>query len=122
MTTDSEPRAPAHLLAGGRALWSSVTGDYELAGHERAVLLRAAEVVDALDDLQHAINESGRVVDGRPNACLVEHRQQSALLSRLLASLRLPEDDDEQAVRESKVKQAQRRGGARSPYQNRQRV
>jgi hypothetical protein len=110
MSTETAESAPEHLLDGGRALWSSVLGKFELDPHEVAVLLRAAETIDSLDELQAEIDRTGRVVDGRPSPCLVEHRQQSVLLSRLLAGLRLPEEDGET------VKQAQRRGGARSPY------
>lgn len=110
MTADSAPKAPDHLGDGGRALWTSVMDHYELDGHEAAILLRAAETVDSLDELQAEIDRTGRVVDGRPSPCLTEHRQQAILLSRLVATLRLPDDDGET------VKQAQRRGGSRTPY------
>jgi hypothetical protein len=106
---------PAHLLAGGRDLWQSVVAGWELSGHELAILLRACETVDTLDELQRAIDASGRMIGDKLNPALQEHRQQAILLSRLVATLRLPDpaEDDET---EKRTRSAQRKAGARSPY------
>lgn len=105
---------PKGLHAAGRRLWRSVSADFVLDEHERALLLAACRTADLLDRLAAAAdgaltvtNRFGEVVAA---PAVVEHRQQSQTLARLLASLRLPAGEQDAEVR------PQRRGGARGSY------
>jgi hypothetical protein len=93
-------RAPAGLSAPGRRLWASVVDVYELTEAERALLVEAARTVDQLDRLDAIARADGPVVDSpqgpRAHPALVEARQQRIALGRLIATLRLPDDDGAQ--------------------------
>lgn len=105
-------KAPPGLRAGGKKLWSAVCEDYELAAHELSVLLQACRTVDSLDALEEVVRAEGVTAESsqgaRVHPCLVEARQQRLALAKLLASLRIPVDDAEDAGR-----LPQRRGGVR---------
>lgn len=116
--SDKPPAPPRGLGTGGRRLWRAVVGEYELDEHERAVLLQASRTTDLCDRLAEAIADADLTASGYQGSVvasplIVEHRQQSATLSRLIAALRLP--DDEATGR------PQRRGGPRRPYRTRER-
>ena len=105
MTTDTstKPRAPRGLHSGGKRLWRAVTDEYELAEHELTVLLQAARTVDHLDVL-HSIVEKEGVTHMSPQGvrahpALVEARQQRVTLAKLVASLRIPLEDDQSVGR-----------------------
>ena len=107
-----EHKTPSGLKAGGRKLWRSVTDDYELGEHELSILLEAARTVDALDELQRIVREEG-VTNVSPQGvrahpALVEARQQRVTLAKLVASLRIPLEDEQEATR-----LPQKRSGAR---------
>ena len=105
------PRAPAGLRSAGRALWRAITGEYELAESERRLLVEAARTADLLDDLAAVIAEQGTTLeDGRVAPAVVEARLQRLALARLVASLRVPDGEDDSEGR------PQRRGGARGAY------
>jgi hypothetical protein len=118
MSTSSKARrAPKRLGTQGRALWSSVTADYDLEQHEVALLTAACRTADRLEDIAEALAGASLTVkntrgDEIAHPLLVEQRQQGISLSRLLASLRLPtgETEDGDLVR------PQRRGAARGSY------
>lgn len=100
---NTPPSAPKGLKSGGKRLWSAVTGDYELAEHEQSVLLEACRTVDALEDLQAIIRTEG-VTNVSPQGvrahpALVEARQQRVTLAKLVASLRIPLEDEQSAGR-----------------------
>ena len=90
-------RAPAGLRRSGRGLWHAVTGEHELSERERQLLRQAALTADLIDDL------SARLAQGdlmsttsqgpRVNPLVVELRQQRITLARLLAALRITDDD-----------------------------
>ena len=101
------PAAPRGAGPSGRALWRQVLSRYELDEHELVLLREAVRTVDQLDDLAAAVTADGVLVDGKAHPALVEARQQRVVLARLLASLRLPEDD---------AGRPQRRGAARGTY------
>ena len=103
-------RAPNGLKASGRRLWKAVVGELELDEHERSLLIEACRTADALDALDAVIAADGVMVDGKPHPALVESRQQRVVLTRLVASLRLPEDLQRPETR------PQRRGAARGAY------
>ena len=80
----------------GQALWASVNDVYELEEHERALLIRACQTADHVDDLAAIVAAEGVMSttkggDPRAHPALVEHRQQSHALAQLIAQLRLPQ-------------------------------
>ncbi len=90
-------RAPTGLSAAGKRLWTSVTGHYELDEHEARLLLEACRTVDLLDLLEAAVRRDGPLVSSpqgeRAHPAAVEARQQRITLARLLAALRLPDEE-----------------------------
>lgn len=105
-------KAPDELKPAGRRLWRAVLRDFELGEHEKAVLLEAARTVDLIDELQAVVTEEGVTAPSsqgiRAHPALVEARQQRLTLAKLLASLRIPLDDEQQTGR-----LPQRRSGVR---------
>ena len=96
--------------ANGKALWHAVTEHLDLDQHEIALLGEACRVRDRLDRLDAAIRKDGELLpDRRPHPALAESRQQAITLTRLIASLRLPEDLET-------GQRPQRRGAARGIY------
>ena len=117
MSRSELPKAPPETRAPGRALWASVTAEYDLEQHECALLIEAVRTVDALAELDAAVRSEGAIVEGpsgsRANPALVEARQQRITLARVLAALRLPSGD----AGDAKVTaRPQRRSGARGVY------
>ena len=98
---------PTQYGEAGERLWASVADHFDLEEHEQALLREACRTVDQLDALAAVVDADGVVVDGKAHPALVESRQLRLALARLLASLRLPDDDD---VR------PQRRGSVRGVY------
>jgi hypothetical protein len=74
------------------------------------LLVQACRNVDELDQLHRLVQHDGLMVDGKVHPALVECRQLRTLLSRLVGSLRLPDEKDQRA---------QRRTAARGSYQPR---
>lgn len=98
-----ESKTPSGLKAGGRKLWRSITSDYELGEHELSILLEASRTVDALDALEKIVRDDG-VTNVSPQGvrahpALVEARQQRVTLAKLVASLRIPIEEDQGAAR-----------------------
>ena len=93
-TENDAPEPPTGTGAAGRRLWASVTTDYDLDEHERAVLVEATRTVDLLDELNAAVRSEGAIVDSpqgqKAHPAVVEARQQRVVLARLLAALRMP--------------------------------
>jgi hypothetical protein len=109
----SIPRAPMGLATAGKALWRAVCGQYELEQHEYLLLREAARCADRLDRLaEEALASAVTVTNFRGDQvvapAMVEARQQSITLSRLLASLRLPSGEEDE--------RPQRRGASRGSY------
>jgi hypothetical protein len=93
----------------------SILADFDLETYEELLLLQACRCADRLDRLAlEAASNDVTVVnmkgDQVSHPALVESRQQSITLSRLLASLRLPSGE------ESGERRPQRRGAARGAY------
>jgi len=96
-------------------LWSSVMDGWDIDAWEKLLLLQACRCVDRLDDLAEAAAASAALVTNAkgemaPHPAIVEARQQSIVLTRLLASMRLPVGDEDDLTR------PQRRGAARGAY------
>lgn len=108
----SKASVPAGLGETGEALWESVVGEFDLEEHELVTLkeaCRTADRLDALDDDMRnqpltVINSKG---DETANPRIVEQRQQSITYTRLMASLRLPDEED---------RLPQHRGASRGTY------
>jgi hypothetical protein len=91
---------PAGLQDGGRRLWTAVVAVYVLTEHEQALLRQACRTVDYLDQLAAVVDAAdGLLADGIVHPALVESRQQSIVLARLLAALRLPDESLQQPQR-----------------------
>jgi hypothetical protein len=109
------PPPPTGLAASGAKLWRSVTQEFDLEIFEELLLLQAARCADALDRLALEASDSPVTTfnakgDLTAHPALIEGRQQAIVLSRLLASLRLPSGE------EVGERRPQRRGGARGSY------
>jgi len=115
MTAAKAPKTPPGLAVAGRKLWRSVTDVYDLEVYEEALLLQASRCADYCDKLAAEaargpvtlLNHRG---DPAASPAMVEARQQSITLTRLLASLRLPAGEEFGDAR------PQRRGAARGSY------
>ncbi|PWV49219.1 hypothetical protein [Nocardiopsis sp. L17-MgMaSL7] len=107
------PGPPPGTGPAGRKLWASVVTDFGLDPHEELLLVQAVRCADRLDAMAEALTGASLTVANRhgdqvSHPLLVESRQQSALLAKLLASLRLPSGDEDA--------RPQRRGAARGAY------
>ena len=94
---NAPPRPPKGLQAPGRRLYREITGRFELDAAESAILVQACRTADSLEALQGVLDAAG-VTDakGRPSLVLGELRQQRLVLARLIAAMRIP---DEEGVR-----------------------
>lgn len=104
---------PDGLKGSGTLLWEAVTAEHVLDAHELLLLVQACRCADRLDMLTEDASSSSLTVENSrgdlvTHPSIVEARQQSVLLSRLLASLRLPSGEDDG--------RPQRRGAARGSY------
>lgn len=100
------PRPPKDLGLAGRKLWTSVLSDYELAGHEMLLLVRAARCADACDQLQAVVDDEGIMQEFSPgrsrvHPAAVELRHLNLTLARLIVSLRVPLGEADDADRPS---------------------
>lgn len=104
----SKPVAvPRGLKAAGQRLWTSVHEVYGLAPHEELLLIEACRTADRLEKINADLSRP-RLADDRRDRLYREARAQQAMLARLVASLRLPDDES--------GRRPQRRGGARGSY------
>ncbi len=108
------PEPPAETGQSARRLWSEVVGRFELDEHELALLTEAVRTIDLLDRLASVVDADGPMVTSARgerviHPAAIEARQQRVVLTRLVASLRLPEDSDVDI-------RPQRRGSARGAY------
>lgn len=109
------PAPPAGLGTSGEALWRALHDDFDLAQHEQRLLIEACRTADLLDALAAAVAADGVIdADGKVHPAAVEARQQRVVLTRMLASLRIPDGDGEDGDG-----RPQRRGGARGAYRPR---
>ncbi len=113
--TKEAPSGPEDALGvAGRRVWDAVVEPFELDAWESALLIEAARTADRLQALADASVGAPLTVrnargDEVANPLLSEARQQSIVLSRLLASLRLPSGEES-------ASRPQRRGAARGSY------
>jgi len=113
LTTPLTPPVGLRPRGRGRRLWRQVLAGLELDSHELGLLTETCRTLDLLDTLAELAGEHGLLTpDGRMAPYVVEGRLQRIALSRLVASLRLPESLSEPIV----PSRPQRRGAARGPY------
>jgi hypothetical protein len=112
MTRARRPDAPEGLRAGGEAFWTAIVDQFELHPHELVLLREAARTIDLLDALQAAIDQDGVLQpwgEGvRQHPAVPAVRDHRVALARLLASLGIPADPDDD--------RPSPRGGARGTY------
>jgi hypothetical protein len=108
------PDPPADLGDSGRALWDELLSSFEFDAQDVALVLEACRVKDRLEALDAVVRADGVTVESpqgvKAHPALVEARQQEITLTRIIASLRLPDEDGSRA---------QRRGSARGAYLSR---
>jgi len=92
------PRRPTGLKGPGTAFWRSIVDSFDLEGHENALLIEACRTVDALAELDAAIQRDGAVLGTedapRVHPAVIESRLQRVALARLLDALKLPREED----------------------------
>lgn len=116
---------PHGLAVSGESLWRSVADDFELDVHEKLLLIEACRCADRLDRLAAEAADGTVTVtnfkgDQVAHPAMVEARQQAIVLSRLLASLRMPSGEEPaDAPGGTLGRRPQRRGAARGTYRPR---
>lgn len=117
----SKPSAPSKLGPKARRLWTEVTGKYELRSDELRVLEDACREIDLVERLEAEFRDAPTMVKGSmgqmvANPILQELRQHRAVVARLLAQLKLPDEDGRQqesvsnAARKAAMARWSRRG------------
>lgn len=96
----SKEKPPTGLSAASRSLWKGIIDRWDLRPDELTVLERACRAADAASDLRKVVDREGLTVLGSMGQTVVhpalqEARQQDALATTLLRSLRLPDDESE---------------------------
>jgi hypothetical protein len=103
-------KTPDGLNAPGRRLWRSVVSAYDLEAPELAILNAAARCADALEQLQDTVKVEGTMLGDKAHPALVEARQQAICLSRLVAALRIPAEEDATGEHDATAGRPQYRG------------
>lgn len=102
---------PDNLGPSGSALWAGLVDLATFDVHELTLVVEACRVRDRLDALNEVIRAEGVTVTSpqgvKAHPALVEARAQEVVMTRLLASLRIPTDD---------LARPQARGAARGAY------
>ncbi|MEU9581066.1 hypothetical protein [Streptomyces chilikensis] len=107
---------PEGLGPQGTCLWEEISGAYELRVDELRVLGDACREVDLIERLEDALRDAPLVVTGSmkqpvANPLVQELRQHRALVARLLAALKLP-DEEEQERHDAQARSSQARQAA----------
>lgn len=111
-------RRPSGLDARGSRLWDNLLGQDASLGDEtapmREVALSACRTADRVDELERRATEVDPVVEGRNGPMIhplfAEVRQQEALLTRLVAALRLPDEATGKRPQKRQVRGTQQPG------------
>ena len=87
-------KQPTDLDKSGKALWSAVTGLYDLEPHHEIALASACRCSDMVTRLEALLSESltvtGSTGQSRLSPAVAELRQHRLALSKLLIDLALP--------------------------------
>ncbi|GLZ47965.1 hypothetical protein Acsp06_41500 [Actinomycetospora sp. NBRC 106375] len=108
--SEASKRPPRGIGPAGRRWWDAVAGRFDLEAHEDALLRRVVAVADRITALEAITSAEGLMLDGKVHPAAVETRQCEALLGKLAAQLRIPDEHGERA---------QIRGGGRGYYSRR---
>ena len=92
-------------------MWRAVVADFDLAPWELDLLRQSVAVVDNCESLQAIACKEGLLLEDRVHPATIELRLQRVLLVKLLADLRIPDDDEPRPPR---------RGGSRGAYGRRE--
>jgi phage terminase small subunit len=92
------PSTPKGLDLTGKRMWKRIISAYELRPDEQILLESACKTADLVIRLESAMEGQPLVVKGsmgqaREHPLLSEARQQRGLLARLLAQMKLPDED-----------------------------
>lgn len=105
------PLPPADLGEAGLALWNELSESFDFETQEAVLLVEACRVKDRLDALDVVVRAEGVTISSpqgvKAHPGIVEGRHQQVVFSRLIASLRLPDEEDSKP---------QRRGRSRGTY------
>jgi len=108
------PATPDDLGQSGVALWEELTNAFAFDPQDLVMILEACRVKDRLDALNAIVRAEGVTTSSpqgvKTHPALTESRRQELVFTRLIASLRLPDPNEERA---------QRRGAARGAYRSR---
>src|SRR5215216_4707718 len=102
--SDESLKPPDGLETAGRRLWDSVAASFVLNAGEIEILRQAASTADEIALLESELRGSSLVVAGyagqpRPNPLLKIIQDHRLLLRRLVDSLALPDEGEEQGLR-----------------------
>lgn len=95
----AKPKPPAGLAAGGRKLWRELVEHFEFDGAEPRLLAELCRQVDLVDALADAVAKHGVMVPTadrdsvKLNNAVTELRHGRLAVARLVAALRLPDED-----------------------------
>jgi Phage terminase, small subunit len=97
---------PAGLGPRGAAFWADITGAFELDRAQKGLITRVCRMLDRADQLRREIDRHGLMItDSRgtrkPAWAVLEERQITLAIGRLLGQLELP---DEGGVRSTRSK------------------
>lgn len=111
------PEPPAGSTDAAVRFWHEVLEQFELDEHELVLLTQACRAVSLLDRLDDELRDAPVLVDDagdrqRAHPAAVEQRQQSIVLARVLAALRLPAG----AAGDQQAGARPRRSGPRGVY------
>jgi hypothetical protein len=97
---NAKRKTPAGLGRRGGAFWRQAVATYEFTEPEFVILHEACRTLAEIEDLEAALTSGELMVAGstgqpRVHPAVAELRQHRLALGKLLASLALPDEDDE---------------------------
>lgn len=107
--TKVKPSPPEGLSEAGRAMWTDITGTYDLRADELRVLKDACFEADVVDQIQASLGSftvEGSQGQTVASPLLSELRMHRSTLSSLLKQLRLPDASDTPESRSSAARDA----------------
>jgi hypothetical protein len=110
---------PEGLQDRGRRLWRSIVIEFDLDEHELVLLEQCCRSADLVAALAAEVDRAGGPLtpEGKVRPAVIELRQQRIVLARLLAALRVPlADHDDADAATDPTPRLQRRTGARGVY------
>jgi hypothetical protein len=93
-----KPVAPANLGSKSKRLWAEINGSYDLRCDELRILEDACREIDLVERLETELRDEPLMVKGSMGQLVAsplvqELRQHRAVVARLLAQLKLPDED-----------------------------